>query len=256
MLQESLKMHAHCSTVLFPWFQESTDAVAMSKHFLHVIRKAVEHVNPDHCPVVTFEQLLYALVKQIQPNWLEKYGDDKLVVMFGGLHIEMATTSWLPGSSWVEALVQAGISCSETADSFLKAAQVPCTRRAHQITAAALNVLQHQAYDTYCLSLIDGISLSFEAWCNERVETPHIFSSLSIVFELELLMLVFVQSLWVIFLHVMWCPDRTSQMVSSNGPYSLCKMDSSSLERLGWVAKGTPKHSSSIQSWQVHCAED
>ena len=41
------------------------------------------------------------------------YGKDKLVVMFGGLHIEMAALrtlgNWLQGSGWVEALVQAKI---------------------------------------------------------------------------------------------------------------------------------------------------
>jgi len=38
-----------------------------------------------------------------------------------------------------------------TADSFLRASHVLRTRRAHQVTAAALYILQHRAYNHYCL---------------------------------------------------------------------------------------------------------
>ena len=64
--------------------------------------------------------------------------------MFGGLHIEMAALKilgdWLDGSGWVQVLVQAEITTLGTADSFQRA---PCTRQAHQVTAAALYILQH-----------------------------------------------------------------------------------------------------------------
>lgn len=56
--RRSLGIHATCSTALLPLFQESTHTVAMIKHSLDVIRKAVEHVNS----VVTFDQPLYALI--------------------------------------------------------------------------------------------------------------------------------------------------------------------------------------------------
>ena len=57
---------ATCSTILLPLFQESANSVAMVKHSLDVISKAVEHSNPGQSPVVTFDQPLYALAKQIQ----------------------------------------------------------------------------------------------------------------------------------------------------------------------------------------------
>lgn len=76
--------------------------------------------------------------------------------MFGGLHIEMATLKtigdWLKGSGWVQALVQAEIATAGTADSFLRATHVARTRRAHQVTAAALHILKHRAYDSYRLA--------------------------------------------------------------------------------------------------------
>ena len=91
----------------------------------------VEHVNPGQTPAVTLDQPLFALVKQIMWKWPEKYGEDKMVVMFGGLHIEMAALkslgNWLRGSDRV--LLQAEMARPGTANSFLRAAHVTRTGR-------------------------------------------------------------------------------------------------------------------------------
>ena len=105
-----------------------------------------------------------------------------------GLVVLKMLVNWLQGSGWVEALVQADITSAGIADSFLKAAHVSRTRRAHQITAAALNILQHRAYNQYCKTQTDGVPLNFEAWCQQRVENTPQFQYWSIVLELELLM--------------------------------------------------------------------
>ena len=59
-------------------------------------------------------------------------GEDKFVVMFGGLHIEIAALrklgDWLQGNGWVDALVQAEITKAGTANTFLRAAHGACTR--------------------------------------------------------------------------------------------------------------------------------
>ena len=110
-------------TALLPLFLDSAHTVAMIRHSMDVVKNAVEHVNPGQTPVVTLDQPLFALAKQIQWKWPEKHGEDKMVVMFGGLHFEMAALKtlgdWLRGSGWVQALVQAEIATPETADSFL-----------------------------------------------------------------------------------------------------------------------------------------
>ena len=88
----------------------------------------MEYLNPKQTPVITFDQPLYALAKRIQWKWPEEYGEDILVIMFGGLHIEMAVLKmlgdWLKGSGWVQALVRADITTPSTADSYLQAAHV------------------------------------------------------------------------------------------------------------------------------------
>ena len=67
----------------------------MIKHSMDVINNAVEHLNPGQTQVVTFDQPLYALAKQIQWKLPEEYGENKFVIMFGGLHIEMAALKTL-----------------------------------------------------------------------------------------------------------------------------------------------------------------
>ena len=80
---------------------------------------------------------------------------EQLVVMFGGLHIEIAALKalgdLLENSGWTGALIQAYMPVlphlGRTADSFLKASHVTRTQRAHQITACSL---QQKAYTENC----------------------------------------------------------------------------------------------------------
>ena len=75
---------------------------------------------------------------------------------------------WL--ERWAEALVQAEIATVGTADSLHKASHVMRTRKAHQITAAALYILQHRAYDHYSHTCLKNnkTPVDFEAWCDDR----------------------------------------------------------------------------------------
>ncbi|KAG1664155.1 hypothetical protein GQR58_019968 [Nymphon striatum] len=192
---------AICTTSLLPLFLESAHTVAMVRHSMDVVKNAVEHPNPGQTPVVTFDQPLFALAKQIQWKWPASYGEDQLVVVFGGLHIEMAALrtlgDWMQWSGWVQALVQAEIATAGSADSFIRASHVLRTRRAHQVTAAALYILQHRAYSHYCLGQTrDAEDLSeFESWCCQRGKDIPQFHYWATMLELELLLLVYVRSL-------------------------------------------------------------
>ena len=57
--------------------------------------------------------------------------------------------NWLEDSGWTSALVQANIASPGVVNSFVKGSNVKRTRRAHQVTAAALYSLLTQAYDDY-----------------------------------------------------------------------------------------------------------
>ena len=62
----------------------------------------MQFLNPGQTPVVASDQPLYSLAKQIQWQWPE-YGEDKVVMMFGGLHIEMAALKSYLSAAIVEA---------------------------------------------------------------------------------------------------------------------------------------------------------
>ena len=102
---------AHIPAVisLLPMFYENAHSIAMILHAMNMIKAAVNHVNPSEIPVITLDQPLFALGKLIQWNWPSTHGEEKFVLMLGGLHIGMAAFKllgdWLDGSGWTSALV-------------------------------------------------------------------------------------------------------------------------------------------------------
>ena len=67
------------------------------------------------------DQPLFAIAKIIQWNFTATHGEDKYLIMAGGLHIEMTAFkvigNWLDESSWTTAVFNAGIATSGVADS-------------------------------------------------------------------------------------------------------------------------------------------
>lgn len=137
-------------SALLPLFPDQAKSVAMIRHAMNVIKLSVDHLNPGQVPVIAVDQPLYAVAKEIQWRWASHYGEDKFVVVFGGLHIEMAFLKvlgdWLEGSGWTVVLSDANVATPGTANSFLKATNVTRTRRAHQVTACSLFILLKRAY--------------------------------------------------------------------------------------------------------------
>ena len=102
---------------------------------MDVIKQAVMEVNPGQTPVITVDQPLYTISKQIQWTWPSTYVEDYFVIIFGGLHIEMAGLKvigdWLEDAGRIEALVKARVASPGTANLFLKASHVTRTKHAH-----------------------------------------------------------------------------------------------------------------------------
>ena len=70
-----------------PLLRDQAHDVATIKHTLDKIKDAISFLNPTQSPVVTADQPLFALGKQIQWSWPQEYG--QFVFIMGGLHIEM-----------------------------------------------------------------------------------------------------------------------------------------------------------------------
>ena len=182
---------------LLPLFPDDSKSVAVICHAMDVPQQAVHHLNPGQVPVLTLDQPLHTIAKQIQWNWSSGYGEDKFVILLGGLHLEMASLATigdlLDGSGWTHALALTNIATPGTAESFLKTTHVTRTRHAHQVTASALSILLHTVYDAY--SCEESEPKWFDKWCVNRVEVSPQFQYWLIIMRLEQLILVYVISL-------------------------------------------------------------
>ena len=187
------------TSCLLPLFEEDAATVAMIRHSLDVIKKATDLINPGQAPVVTVDQPLFAIAKNIQWKWPLVYGEEKFVILFGGLHIELAALKTLGDllqcSGWTSALVQSGVATAGTADSFLCAAHITRTRRTHQVTACVLYQALDEAYQEYVTSLEPDVEVkSLNDWCEQQNSQP-MFKFWFTVLQLQLTVLVFVRSI-------------------------------------------------------------
>ena len=62
---EEQKYTEHAISSLLPLFPVESKSVAMIRHAVDMIRQAVTHLNPGQVPVITLDQPLYAVAKQI-----------------------------------------------------------------------------------------------------------------------------------------------------------------------------------------------
>ena len=111
-VQTEYAIHAGTSTLL-PLFNEKAATVAMVKHGMSVIQSITAKCNPGQIPAIAVDQPLFALAKYVQWNWPDSHGEERYVVMLGGLHIEMALWRMigdlLEESGWPEALTEANV---------------------------------------------------------------------------------------------------------------------------------------------------
>ena len=123
-----------------------------------------------------------------------------MVVMMGGLHIEMNLLKllgdWLSGSGWITALVQANITSSGKAESMLTGSHVTRTRYAHQVTAGGLKILCDNAYQKYLENYSEeGNPLTFDEWSVNQCKNEPQFKFWMTTLNLELMVLQFIRSI-------------------------------------------------------------
>ena len=167
-------------TSLLPLFRDAAHTPAMVKHGMDIIRNCTLSLNPDQVPVMTVDQPLYAIAKQIQWKWPDIYGEKKYLIMMGGLHIEMAVLKvigdWLKMSGWAYLIFAANITSENRAESLLNGSNVSRCHWAHQVTAAVLHILLYKSYDEYKEDTPEEEQLNFEDWCSQSVRNYPQFS--------------------------------------------------------------------------------
>ena len=180
---------------LLPLFLEKADSPAMVKHGLDLVKKITDFLNPGQIPVLACDCPIFILCKKIQWNFPQTHGEDKFLIMFGGLHVEKALWTALGkilnGSGWTEILTEAEIATSGTVDSFLKSSHVTRTRHVHQISALTLSKLQKDAFLGENAGLLD--EEKFEKWRVTMTETSPTFKYWDMVLRIEIQILIFIR---------------------------------------------------------------
>ena len=192
-------------------------------------------MKPDQVPVVTVDQPLFAVAKPIQWQWPETFGEDKYIVILGGVHIEMAAFktigNLLKESGWIAVLTEAGIASSGTAESFLSASNVTKTRLAHQVMACTLYKLLQCAYNQYKDDYSTASDIEeFENWRTEKENSHPQFHFWSQVLTIEILVLEFIRSIretnFELYRESLSCP-----LFLCTRSYTLCPMAVSTSQR-------------------------
>lgn len=185
---------------MLPIFTEQSHSYAMILHALNVIIAALQYLNFGQVPVAVLDQPLYAIAKQIQWMTPDTHGEDKLVIMFGALHIEMnawkMVGKWMKGSGIVEILAEAEIMTHGRAESLIHASHLKRTRNTYTVIAASLFILQKKSYEYYCLNHTSTeVLLTFDEYISRQNSEVPIFQYWNITLKLILLVLQLVRSL-------------------------------------------------------------
>jgi hypothetical protein len=109
------------------------------------LQNVTEFLNPGQIPILACDCQIVAMCKYTQWTYPTSHREERMTIMFGGLHMEkalwIALGDVLESSGWTVALTEAGVATSGTTDSFLKVSHITRSRYAHQITALTLSKL-------------------------------------------------------------------------------------------------------------------
>ena len=93
-------------TSLLPLLRDQVNSPATVRHLMNVITRITYYVSGNQVPVLAADQPVYAIAKNLQWRFPALYGEDKIIIMMGGLHIEMAIQNligkWLLDSGWAD----------------------------------------------------------------------------------------------------------------------------------------------------------
>ena len=109
---------------ILPLHYDKASSPSMLKHGVDLIAAVTKYLNGDQPVVIGVDQSIFAIGKQLQWNFPEQYGCDKVLFMFGPLHIEMdflrILGAYMEGCGWTSIVVNSGITTAGSAEALLK----------------------------------------------------------------------------------------------------------------------------------------
>lgn len=127
---QEIKKPQPAINALLPLFYEKATDPAMVKHSMNLTKILTAYLNPGQTAVLCADQQLYAIIKAIQWNWPQEYGESHIVSMLGPLHIEKAFLrvlgQFLEGSGWTTIISHSEVSSAGSAEGFQKVRLTRC----------------------------------------------------------------------------------------------------------------------------------
>ena len=178
-------------SVMLPLIDAPSNSPSTMKHAIDQVIQITNHLNPGQKAVMALDQPLYTQAKELQHTWPDQYGKEMIFFIMGGLHIEMEIMRvlghLLNGSGWIHILNKAQVCGPGNHESFLNAACVKKTRHAHQVTAAALYMLQQESYEQFCDATENPPSI--KEWRVQRNTSSTHFFFWDLILNLQIRML-------------------------------------------------------------------
>ena len=179
-----------------PLFFKKADTPAMIKHGMNIVKEITSYLNPGQIPVLACDCPIFEKCECIQWKWPATHGEDKMIIMFGGLLLEkglwIALGDLLASSGWTDALTDTAIATVGTADSFLKCMHITRTRHAHQLTTLALSILRKNGYDS--IRGDSSLEEPFEEWSSKMIKKSPTFLYWDLILKIEALVLIFIRA--------------------------------------------------------------
>ena len=71
------------NTGLMPLLLENANVTALLSRVMNVVKESWEHLNPNQTPLLTMDQPLSAIAKEIQWLWPDSFTKNKYLIMIG-----------------------------------------------------------------------------------------------------------------------------------------------------------------------------
>ena len=136
-----------------PLFLEKASDPVTVAHIMKLSQKVTAYLNAGQVPWLETDQPLHFIAKKLQWKYPDQFGEDKMLVTLGGLHIEkmlwLTSGEFHDGSGYSSALVASGVCTPGAADAILKVTNICHTRYVKQVSVMALQILKQRAYAAY-----------------------------------------------------------------------------------------------------------
>ena len=136
-----------------PLFIEKASEPSMVAHIMILGQAVTEKLNSGQTPWLETDQPLYHLAKRIQQKYPDEFGENKMLITMGALHIEKmlwaASGEFVNGSGYTSAIASSGICCTGVAESITSVSNILRTRYVKQVSVVAIEILKQRAYLKY-----------------------------------------------------------------------------------------------------------